>query len=72
MNSTCRLRACSTLALVVFAMGIASTIGQGDERKKPDRLLRVLPVGEAPPFVQKIVRGGAPGAGGSEGEHPAS
>jgi len=57
MISTCRLRACSTLALVVFAMGIASTIGQGDERKKPDRLLRVLPVGEAPPFVQKIVGG---------------
>lgn len=57
MNSTCRLRACSTLVLVVLAMGIAPTFGQGDERKKPDRLLRVLPVGEAPPFVQKIVNG---------------
>jgi hypothetical protein len=57
MNSTYRLRACSSLALVVLALGIAPIFGQGDERKHLDRLLRVLPVGEAPPFMQKIVNG---------------
>ena len=41
----------AALALFVITLSAGPVAGQGEERKGPDRLLRILPVGEAPPFV---------------------
>nr|NIP94373.1 hypothetical protein [Akkermansiaceae bacterium] len=42
--------------LTVLLAGAVPSAAQDDE-KKPDRLLRLLPVGEAPPYVEKIING---------------
>ena len=42
--------------LMLSSLCAAPLMGQEKERK-PDRLLRILPVGEAPPYVEKIVDG---------------
>ena len=47
----------ASLSLFVITLSAGPVAGQAEEDKGPDRLLRILPVGEAPPFVQKIEGG---------------